>query len=775
MKRKIALILAGCLAFSPVSAGLSPAQAYAAETDTISEVPEQTPIVITVKDENDVTLTESGEENAAEKYTVKVGETRQLTAIIEQGTDSPVLSEWSSETPDIISIDDEGMITAQSAGVCKISLSISGDAAQEPLIIEYEIVVESKPEEASIESTAVESVNNADSVETVEKTEEKNDAARDETAAETAQAEEIDVIVDVAESADNTAEITDEPAEIADETAEIANETAEISGDKAEVTEDTEKAAATDETIVSAANAAPAKEAEAADQLTSAEQAEESAQPESEIEAAEEAAAATADPAATTQVADPTAATTDPAAAAQVADPAAATADPTAANDPATAAAADPNAELTGVISVDAATVTANADAKVTSQQGAAVVVKPHWEGSGTNWSYIQSDGSKATGLLTLGSRTFCLSSAGNLRYGWIRIGSNYYYADSEGALVTGWLRRAGNKYYFRSNHTMVTGKVKIGDNTYIFKQDGAMKTGWCSYGGKLYYLGSDGVMRTGWQTISGNRYLFLSTGVMKTGWFSIGVRKYYLAKTGRQVTGFLKSGGTTYYLRQDGYATKGWKKIGSYWFYFVDSKMKTGWLELSSGKYYLDGNGRMVTGTRTIDGVQYHFESDGALTVNRYTYSNTEEFINCIAPLVKKYAPAWGVKVYSPIIAQAILESGHGESSLGKIYHNYFGLKCGTLWTGKSVNLRTGEEYTPGTYTTISANFRVYDNMEEGVEGYFIFLFKNRTRYDNLIGETDPYDYLVKIKEDGYATSSRYVQNVYNVIKSYNLTRFDD
>ena len=63
---------------------------------------------------------------------------------------------------------------------------------------------------------------------------------------------------------------------------------------------------------------------------------------------------------------------------------------------------------------------------------------------------------------------------------------------------------------------------------------------------------------------------------------------------------------------------------------------------------------------------------------------------------------------------------------------------------------------------------------MEEGVRGYFEFLFRNRTRYNNLIGETDPYEYLVKIKADRYATSSNYVRNVYNVIKSYNLTRFD-
>ena len=55
-----------------------------------------------------------------------------------------------------------------------------------------------------------------------------------------------------------------------------------------------------------------------------------------------------------------------------------------------------------------------------------------------------------------------------------------------------------------------------------------------------------------------------------------------------------------------------------------------------------------------------------------------------------------------------------------------------------------------------------------------FEFLFKNRDRYDNLIGETDPYRYLEKIKEDGYVTSSRYVQNTYAVLVSENLTRFD-
>ncbi|MDD3571248.1 MAG: glucosaminidase domain-containing protein, partial [Lachnospiraceae bacterium] len=125
------------------------------------------------------------------------------------------------------------------------------------------------------------------------------------------------------------------------------------------------------------------------------------------------------------------------------------------------------------------------------------------------------------------------------------------------------------------------------------------------------------------------------------------------------------------------------------------------------------------------------------------------QQFIEAIAGLVKKYAYVYGITVHSPIIAQAILESGWGESKLAATYHNYFGLKCGTKWKGKSVNLSTQEEYTAGTLTTITDNFRVYDSMEEGVKGYFEFI--QLTRYQNLRGITSPKKYLETIKADGY------------------------
>lgn len=148
------------------------------------------------------------------------------------------------------------------------------------------------------------------------------------------------------------------------------------------------------------------------------------------------------------------------------------------------------------------------------------------------------------------------------------------------------------------------------------------------------------------------------------------------------------------------------------------------------------------------------------------------QEFIEQVATYVRKYAASFGICVHSPIIAQAILESGWGKSKLAATYHNYFGLKCGTKWTGKSVNMNTQEEYEPGTLTTIKDNFRVYDSMEEGVKGYFEFI--QLARYQNLRGITDPKKYLETIKSDGYATSSDYVQNNMRLIEQYNLTQYD-
>ena len=148
------------------------------------------------------------------------------------------------------------------------------------------------------------------------------------------------------------------------------------------------------------------------------------------------------------------------------------------------------------------------------------------------------------------------------------------------------------------------------------------------------------------------------------------------------------------------------------------------------------------------------------------------ETFIQKVAEKVKKYAPLYGICVHSPIIAQAIIESGWGKSGLASKYHNYFGLKCGSSWKGGSVNMATKEEYKPGVVTNIRDNFRTYEDFDDGIRGYFEFI--NTSRYANLKGVKNPEEYVRRLKSDGYATSSKYVDNIMRVIRDNKLTRFD-
>ena len=145
--------------------------------------------------------------------------------------------------------------------------------------------------------------------------------------------------------------------------------------------------------------------------------------------------------------------------------------------------------------------------------------------------------------------------------------------------------------------------------------------------------------------------------------------------------------------------------------------------------------------------------------------------FISEIAPLMVKEARKRGYKIVSTAIAQAIIESRWGESGLAK-YHNYFGLKCGSKWTGKSINMKTKEEYTPGTLTTISDNFRVYDSMADGVKGYYDFI--SAYRYANLKVANTPKQYAEYLKADGYATSSSYVNTLGDCVTKYRLWEWD-
>lgn len=152
-------------------------------------------------------------------------------------------------------------------------------------------------------------------------------------------------------------------------------------------------------------------------------------------------------------------------------------------------------------------------------------------------------------------------------------------------------------------------------------------------------------------------------------------------------------------------------------------------------------------------------------------TKAEQESFINEIAPLIQREGKARGYTIVSTVIAQACIESRWGLSGLAK-YHNYFGLKCGSKWKSAFVTMNTKEEYTQGQLTTIRDNFRVYNNMSDGVKGYYDFI--SSTRYANLKLASTPRQYAEYLKSDGYATSSTYVNTLVNTVNAHDLARFD-
>lgn len=150
-------------------------------------------------------------------------------------------------------------------------------------------------------------------------------------------------------------------------------------------------------------------------------------------------------------------------------------------------------------------------------------------------------------------------------------------------------------------------------------------------------------------------------------------------------------------------------------------------------------------------------------------------EFIERIARYVKQYAPLYDIKVHSPIIAQAILESAYGTSELAVKANNFFGLKYreGRCKTCIGVYQKVGsEQNADGSYTSDTMSWCKFASMADGVIGYFDFI--NVNNYNNLKDITDPKTYLERLKSDGYATSIKYVDNLLKVIETWNLTKYD-
>lgn len=154
------------------------------------------------------------------------------------------------------------------------------------------------------------------------------------------------------------------------------------------------------------------------------------------------------------------------------------------------------------------------------------------------------------------------------------------------------------------------------------------------------------------------------------------------------------------------------------------------------------------------------------------YTLKQAQEFISRVAPMIQEESAKRGYLICSTVIAQAIVESACATSTLGKSpYFNLFGLKCGSSWKKRSVNLKTMEDYGDGL-VAIRDNFRCYDSERDCVTGYYEFV--SAKRYANLKTASTYQEYADRLVLDNYATSKVYSQTLCKTVEKYNLTQYD-
>ena len=150
-------------------------------------------------------------------------------------------------------------------------------------------------------------------------------------------------------------------------------------------------------------------------------------------------------------------------------------------------------------------------------------------------------------------------------------------------------------------------------------------------------------------------------------------------------------------------------------------------------------------------------------------------EFISKIAPLVQKENKKRGNPLYnSVVIAQAICESGWGQSTIMMKANAIFGIKATKSWNGKVYNAKTKECYDGKTYTNITACFRAYNSLEESISDYFDLITKS-SRYRKACVANSPLECITAIKNGGYATSPSYINTIMAIIKDNNLTKYDN
>lgn len=358
-----------------------------------------------------------------------------------------------------------------------------------------------------------------------------------------------------------------------------------------------------------------------------------------------------------------------------------------------------------------------------------------------------------------------------------------------------GWQSLPGGRFtYITKASVPAQGFLKIKKKYYHFDQDGYLSLGlFTAENGKRYFAtaggrlgGKKGSLKSGYVNV-GDTYCYFSTkqkkgqfGAQELGWVKVNNKVFFYDESGEKLTGLQEINGKLYFFVRYGSP----KNIG---------KLKTGWKTVDGKKYYFRTSGKVGgkygsayrSTTVTIKGKKYTFNSDGSVSEKKAITSKLQkEFIEKIGAMAHADMLNTGV-LASVTIAQAIVESAWGTSSLATQANNLFGMKATStpttwtsVWDGAVYNVKT-QEYVNGSYITITDGFRKYPDIAASIADHSAYLTGAKLtdgsfRYNGIIGCKDYKKAATIIKNGGYATAPNYVSALVDVIEQYDLAQYD-
>ena len=142
---------------------------------------------------------------------------------------------------------------------------------------------------------------------------------------------------------------------------------------------------------------------------------------------------------------------------------------------------------------------------------------------------------------------------------------------------------------------------------------------------------------------------------------------------------------------------------------------------------------------------------------------TSRQQYIDQYAEFAMEQMRRYGIPA-SVTLAQGIIESANGKSTLAETANNHFGVK-GTF----------NGAYVVANDDKPNEKFKKYDNVGQSYEDHSKVLMASR--YQKYVSSLSPDDYkgwAAGIKKGGYAADSNYVSTIVGVIEGNNLQKYD-